>query len=93
MNLARFLKRFPEFDTKGIEPDLIEMAIAEAQSEMNKKFWGELFEQASHFLAAHKLAISPMGESCRLESSQDKTIYQLEYERLCKSAFLGAQVI
>ncbi len=93
MNLDRFLTRFPEFDEKGIKSTLIEMAIAEAQSEMNKKFWGELFEQASHFLAAHKLAISPMGESCRLEASQDKTIYQLEYERLCKSAFIGAQVI
>ena len=93
MNMERFLARFPEFDEKGIKSTLIKMAIAEAQSEMNKKFWGELFEQASHFLAAPKLAISPMGESCRLEASQDKTIYQLEYERLCKSAFIGAQVI
>jgi hypothetical protein len=93
MSLARFLKRFPEFDEKGIEPSLVELAIAEAQSEMNQKYWGELFEQGSHFLAAHKLAISPMGENCRLEASAEKTIYQLEYERLCKSAFMGAHVI
>lgn len=93
MNTERFLARFPEFDEKGIKITLIEMAIAEAQREMNKNFWGELFEQASHFLAAHKLAISPMGEACRLDSSSEKTIYQIEYERLCKSAFIGAQVI
>lgn len=93
MSLARFLKRFPEFDEKGIDAGLIELAIAEAQSEMNQKYWGELFEQGSHFLAAHKLAISPMGEACRLEGAQEKTIYQLEYERLCKSAFIGAHVI
>ncbi len=93
MNIERFLARFPEFDEKGIKPSLIEMAIAEAQNEMNKSYWGELFEPASHLLAAHKLAISPMGEACRLEAASEKTIYQIEYERLCKSAFLGAQVI
>jgi hypothetical protein len=93
MSLERFLKRFPEFNQQGVEPDLIEMTIAEAQSEMNKKYWGELFEQGSHFLAAHKLAISPMGEACRLEVSQEKTIYQLEYERLCKKAFIGGYVL
>ncbi len=40
MNLDRFLARFPEFDEKGIKSTLIEMAIAEAQGGMNKKFWG-----------------------------------------------------
>lgn len=93
MSLARFLRRFPEFNEKGIEPALIELALAEAQSEMNKSYWGELFEPGSHFLAAHKLSISPMGEPCRLEASEHKTIYQLEYERLCRSAYVGAQVL
>lgn len=93
MNLERFLARFPEFNENGIKPTLIEMAIAEAQGEMNRAYWGEMFEAASHFLAAHKLAISPMGEPCRLEAGSERTIYQLEYERLCKSAFLGAHVI
>jgi hypothetical protein len=93
MNLERFLKRFPEFDEKGIDTRLIEMAIAEAERGMNKKWWGELFEQGSYFLAAHKLAISPMGENCRLDGTEEKTIYQLEYERLCKNAFIGAHVL
>jgi hypothetical protein len=93
VTIERFLARFPEFDEKGIKSSLIEMAIAEAQNEMNRSYWGELFEPVSHLLAAHKLAISPMGEACRLDVSSEKTIYQIEYERLCKSAFLGAQVI
>lgn len=93
MSAARFLQRFPEFDEKGLKTGLIEMALAEAQSEMNAQYWGALFEQASHFLAAHKLCLSPMGEACRLEASENKTIYQLEYERLCRSAFVGAQVL
>ena len=93
MSTTRFLQRFPEFDEKEMRSILIEMAIAEAQSEMNQNYWGALFEQASYFLAAHKLCISPMGEPCRLEASENKTIYQLEYERLCRSAFVGAQVL
>ena len=93
MSTSIFLQRFPEFDERGIDPALIGRVIAEAQREMNQKYWGILFEQASYFLAAHKLCISPMGEPCRLEASENKTIYQLEYERLCRSAFVGAQIL
>ena len=93
MSTERFLKRFPEFDQNSVDPSLIEMVIAEAQREMNRSYWGELFEQGSHVLAAHKLAMSPMGEACRLDGAEEKTIYQIEYERLCKMAFMGAQVI
>ena len=91
MSTKNFLQRFPEFaDT---ENKLLEMALGEAQSEMNPQYWGELFDVASSYLAAHKLAISPLGEPSRLDGVQEKSIYQLEYERLCRSAFLGARVI
>ena len=91
MSFINFTKRFPEF--ANTEPSLIEMALAEAQSEINSKHFGDLFDLVVQYLAAHKLAISPMGEPCRLEASQEKTTYQIEYERLCKAAYLGAQVI
>jgi hypothetical protein len=91
MSHINFTKRFPEF--ANTDPGLVEMALAEARSEISQKHFGDAFELVLQYLAAHKLAISPMGEPCRLQGSQDKTIYQLEYERLCKSAFLGAQVI
>jgi len=93
MNVTRFLQRFPEFDEKGLKTSLIEMALVEAQSEMNPVYWGALYEPASYFLAAHKLCISPMGEPCRLEASSEKTIYQLEFERLRRSVYLGAHVL
>lgn len=93
MSLARFLKRFPEFDQEGLDKDLIKQSLAEAKAELRRNHWGKLFVTASHLLAAHKLAISPMGEPCRLENAQEKTLYQLEYERLVKSAFMGAQVL
>ena len=89
--MKNFLKRFPEFE--NTEAKLIEMALAESEEEMSSSYWGALFETASYYLAAHKLAISPMGESCRLQTQSEKTIYQLEYERLRKSSFIGAHVI
>jgi hypothetical protein len=91
MSHTPFIKRFPEFaDT---DPSLIEMAMSEAVSEINYKYFGDTFQHAVQYLTAHKLAISPMGEPCRLDGAQEKTIYQLEYERLCKSASMGARVI
>ena len=89
--LLNFKKRFPEFE--HTDDKLISMAINEAEIEMNRNYWGEFFDVASLYLAAHKLAISPMGEPSRLEGVSEKTVYQLEYERLCRSAFLGARVI
>ena len=91
MSFINFTQRFPEF--ANTEPSLIEMALGEARGEINPKHFGDLFHVVVQYLAAHKLAISPMGEPCRLAGSQEKTTYQLEYERLCKAAYLGAQVI
>ena len=87
-----FKKRFVEFEDTDVS--LVEAVIKESQIEMNPKFWGkELFEMASHYLAAHKLSISPMGESARLDGVQEKNIYQIEYERLCRSSFVGARLL
>ena len=91
MSLKNFVQRFPEF--QDTESKLVELALAEAHSEMNRHYWGGLFDVASLYLAAHKLAISPMGEPARLEGAKEKDVYQLEYERLCRSAFLGVRVI
>lgn len=91
MSWQKFKERFPEFE--DTDEKLIKMALAEAQSEMNRSYWREFFDVACFYLAAHKIAISPMGEPARLEGMSEKNIYQLEYERLCRSAFLGARVI
>lgn len=91
MSLKNFIQRFPEF--QDTESKLVELALAEAQNEMNRQYWGNMFDVAYFYLAAHKLAISPMGEPSRLADVQEKNVYQLEYERLCRSTFLGARAI
>lgn len=88
--MDEFLERFPEFESTS--PRLIELAIDEAKSSLNPDRWGRLYAQAWKYLAAHKLAVSPMGEPVRLEGS-NTTTYWAEYERLCRSMHLGALVI
>ena len=85
-----FLERFPEFDSA--DPKLVAQVIAEAQSELCPDIWGSLYEPGWLYLAADKLALSPMGESVRLEGSPNKTAYRLEFERLCRCVAMGARV-
>ena len=88
--IEAFLVRFPEFENTPTK--LVQMALAEAKSELNHKIWGELYETGLIFLAADKLARSPMGEPVRLQGENNKTTYGLEFERLCRTISMGARV-
>jgi hypothetical protein len=85
-----FVDRFPEF--ANADPHLVEMVQSEAMSELNRDVWGELYLAGVYFLAADKLARSPMGEPVRLIGENNKTTYGLEFERLCRSISMGARV-
>ncbi len=89
--IRQFFERFPEFD--NTDPKLIERVMKEAQSELNPSAWGALYEPGWHYLAADKLALSPMGEGVRLEGSPNKTTYSLEFERLCRCVAIEARVL
>ena len=85
-----FFTRFPEFI--GTDPHLMEDVLSEARSELNREAWEELYLTGMMFLAADKLARSPMGEAVRLEGESNKTTYGLEFERLCRLVAMGARV-
>ncbi len=86
-----FLERFPEFDQA--DEKLLSRVINEAKNELNPSVWGELYGPSWHYLAADKLALSPMGQPARLEASSNKTTYRLEFERLCSCVSMGARVV
>lgn len=88
--MDEFLERFPEFETAP--PRLVDLAVDEAKSSLDPDRWGGLYDQAWAYLAAHKLAISPMGEPVRIEG-KNSSIYWAEFERLCRGMHLGALVI
>jgi hypothetical protein len=85
-----FLGRFPEFANAPLK--LLEIALGEAKTELNPSLWGELYLTGVIFLAADKLARSPMGEPVRLVGETNKTTYGLEFERLCRTVSMGARV-
>lgn len=90
VNLEIFLQRFPEF--LNTDEELLNLVISESKNELNPNSWGAMYETGVFFLAADKLAKSPMGEPVRLDASSNKTTYALEFERLCRSISMGARV-
>ena len=85
-----FLERFPEYNRTDLK--LLARVIQEAQNELDPNMWGALYESGWHYLAADKLALSPMGEPVRLEGTSNQTTYRLEFERLCRFVAIGARV-
>lgn len=92
MNYAvnEFKGRFPEFD--NTDQALLVRVIIEAQAELNPSAWRQLYDPGWMYLAADKLAMSPMGEAVRLDATSNKTTYRLEFERLCRCVAMGARV-
>ena len=91
-----FLARFPEFaeNLDDGDKDVIALTIKAAETELNRSQWGELFEEGVFFLAADKLTRSRVGESLRdPDDALAKSIYAVEFERLCRVVSMGARVL
>jgi hypothetical protein len=89
-----FLARFPEFAGNLDEGDkeIIALTIKAAETELNRTQWGELFEEGVLFLTADKLTRSRVGESLRdPDDALAKSVYAVEFERLCRIVSMGAR--
>lgn len=75
MDLAGFRARFPEFRTA---PDAVVTAALTAAAGETSTDFGDSYDEAHGLLAAHKLAISPFGQSARMVSDKGETTYQRE---------------
>lgn len=75
-----FLHRFPEF--KALTKDYIEVVLDEAREEIDREVWGKHYRAGVLFLAADKIALSPVGEPARLQTDDGVTTYRREFERL-----------
>ena len=91
-----FLARFPKFGEK-IENDnrvLIGLALKEAELELNRDVWGELYQIGLFTLAADKLVQTPLGEDYQNpENPNEKSIFAIEFQRLCSRVAMGARVV
>lgn len=75
-----FLHRFPEF--KALSKDYIEVVLEEAREEIEDDIWGKHSRAGILFLAADKIALSPLGEPSRLQTDNGVTTYRRELDRL-----------
>lgn len=82
-----FLLRFPEFQNST--NDYIELILDEAKAELNPNVWDKQYRAGVLFLAADKLALSPLGEPARLAPGDGMTTYRQEFERLRKIVSAG----
>ena len=91
MTLRQFVRRFPEF--RDSDPTLIQSKLDDAAEQIEDDVWGGKANQGQAYLAAHLLAINPMGEVMRLEKDSDKTVYLLNYKKLLRQVAYGFRVI
>lgn len=80
MNITDFRARFPEFRSTGDVQVL--GALADATAGVSSEIYGHRASEAAGYLAAHKLATSPMGKSSRLEDDASQTTYWKELVRI-----------
>ena len=81
--------RFKEFDnavTKGdMDDTLLGLFIVAAQTELSESAFGDLYDEAVMYQAAHLIAMSPYGLPMRLVSQQGSTIYAQRVMHLARS--------
>jgi len=86
--------RYPELAAAVTDyPDMVDGCIAQAQAMVDSDWYGSKADHAIHALAAHFVAINPLGELARIDKKGEKTVYWIQYEQIRKSIGAGCRVI
>ena len=95
--IKEFLERFPKIGEKvenNNDRALIGLVLKEAELELNRDVWGELYQIGLFTLAADKLVQTPLGEDYQNPANPtEKTVFAVEFERLCSRVAMGARVV
>lgn len=84
---ARWAEFAPQSDT------LVDAVLAEAAAEVDERVYGASYDHAVGLLAAHKLAVSPFGQTARQEGAdKSSTTYGDEFDRLTRKRAGGPWV-
>jgi hypothetical protein len=90
------IAQFPEFADAAT--DLLDRMLAAAALEIDADIWLAKYDQGQMYLAAHKLALSPYGNSMQLVLKQPEdtphgsTIYGVHYDSLVMQVASGFRV-
>jgi hypothetical protein len=91
MNLADFRTRFPEFDLAS--DTYVQAYLTDALLELDAVVWGALLDLGQAYLAAHRMASSPWGQSAKLISEDGSTTYWKNYENLRRACTPSVAVL
>lgn len=94
VDAAALIARYPELTAAySAYPDMVDGCIEQAEAMTDSEYYGAKYEPAVKALAAHFVAINPLGEMARLDKRSDRTVYLIQYEQLRKSAPTGFRVL
>ena len=84
VDVATLVSEFPEFSSAATaQPAMVARALRLAQSLVDARQYGSAYQDAVFLLTADALAMSPYGESLRINVDGEPTsVYRLQYERL-----------
>ena len=80
MDLSSFRIQFPELNTAS-DP-LVTRFLASAAKSIDSDLYGDLYDDAQGYLAAHLLCQSPYGKNARLSAKDGRTTYGERYEQI-----------
>lgn len=86
MQLEVFREQFPEF--KNLGDSMVQAFLDAAALEVDADVWGTKEDQGIGYLAAHKMALSPYGQTARL-GGKDSSTYKAHYEDLVRQVGCG----
>lgn len=88
---SRFVQQFPEF--ANTDAALVQTMLDAAELEIDRTVWNEKGDQGQMYLAAHKLALSPFGNSAQLVAEGSTvTTYLDHYDRLVRQVSSGFRI-
>lgn len=83
--------RYPEF--ANVPSATVQAAIDDAALMIDSAFWGNKSDMGITALAAHYIAINPLGEFARLDKKREKTVYWMQYQQIMYSLGAGCRTI
>ena len=87
LTLTVFRARFPEF--QSLPDPTAQDAINRGAAQSDSIVFGDLTDEATGYLAAHFLALSPYGQQSRLSNATESTTYMLHWRRLATKKAAG----
>lgn len=91
MLIAAFRVRFPEFRTA--DDSFVQAVLDAAAKELHPTELGYAYNEAHGLVTAHKLALSPFGQSARMVNEKGETTYAKLFDDLIGRSVAGVGVI